>query len=102
MARIDTLFNTLIDRKGSDLHLEEGQKAKIRSNGKLIEISEGVLTRKDMVDLLSEIADKNDWSSFESRGDLDFAYALGDAARFRANYFRHFFGLGAVFRLIPT
>ena len=33
---------------------------------------------------------------------MDFAYALGQEARFRANYFRHFFGLGAVFRLIPS
>ena len=34
--------------------------------------------------------------------DLDFAYAYGDKARFRANYFYKTTGLGAVFRTIPT
>ena len=34
--------------------------------------------------------------------DLDFAYAYGDKARFRANYFYKMTGLAAVFRTIPT
>jgi len=102
MAAIDQLFNTLISEKGSDLHLEEGQKPKIRIHGKLIEVSGDILTREKMTELLSPIALKEDWQRFEARGDLDFAYALGTQARFRANYFRHFFGLGAVFRLIPS
>ena len=102
MADIDLLFNTLIEKNGSDLHLEEGQKPKIRIHGSLTEIDQPILTRERMTALLSGIADAKDWQNFESRGDLDFAYALGTTARFRANYFRHFFGLGAVFRLIPS
>jgi twitching motility protein PilT len=102
MAEIDQLFNTLINEKGSDLHLEEGQKPKIRIQGKLVEVSGEKLTHERMTALLSPIALKEDWQKFETHGDLDFAYALGQQARFRANYFRHFFGLGAVFRLIPS
>ena len=102
MATIDHLFNTLIEQKGSDLHLEEGQKPKIRVQGKLVEVGTDVLTRTRMTTLLSEIPPSEDWSHFQIKGDLDFAYALGQQARFRANYFRHFFGLGAVFRLIPS
>jgi twitching motility protein PilT len=34
--------------------------------------------------------------------DLDFAYAYGDKARFRANYFYKTTGLAAVFRTIPA
>ena len=34
--------------------------------------------------------------------DLDFAYAYGNKARFRANYFFKVTGLAAVFRTIPT
>src|ERR1044072_2516220 len=99
MAKIDALFTTLIERNGSDLHLEEGQKIKIRIHGKLTEISTQALTKDMMTSLLSEITDE--WSHFENKGDLDFAYAF-QASRFRANYYRHFFGLGAVFRLIPS
>ena len=102
MAEIDQLFDSLINKKGSDLHLEEGQKPKIRIYGKLVEAGDEILTREKMIDLLSPIALKEDWERFKTRGDLDFAYALGTQARFRANYFRHFFGLGAVFRLIPS
>ena len=67
-----------------------------------MEIGNETLTREKMIALLSPIALKEDWQKFETRGDLDFAYAFGQEARFRANYFRHFFGLGAVFRLIPS
>jgi len=102
MPAIDKLFNILIDKSGSDLHLEEGQRAKIRIHGKLVEIAPEVLTREHMTALLSQITQEEDWKSFETDGDLDFAYSLGHDARFRANYFRHFFGLGAVFRLIPS
>ncbi len=102
MADIDLLFKTLIDQNGSDLHLEEGQKPKIRLHGKLTEVGAEVLTRERMVALLSQITPKEDWKYFETRGDLDFAYALGQQARFRCNFYRHFFGLGAVFRIIPS
>jgi twitching motility protein PilT len=55
-----------------------------------------------MVALLSPITVKDDWDNFLIHGDLDFAHALPTKERFRANYFRHFFGLGAVFRLVPS
>ncbi len=102
MHQIDHLFNTLIEKNGSDLHLEEGQKPKIRVYGTLMEIGTETLTREKMTALLFPIALKEDWQKFEARGDLDFAYAFGEKGRFRVNYYRHFFGLGAVFRLIPS
>jgi twitching motility protein PilT len=102
MHDIDTLFNTLIKQNGSDLHLEEGQKPKIRLNGKLMEVGSETLTRDKITALLLPITLKDDWQWFITRGDLDFAYAFGEQARFRANYYRHFYGFGAVFRLIPS
>jgi len=102
VAEIDQLFNILIDKNGSDLHLEEGQKPKIRLHGKLVEVSEETLTRDKMTALLLPITVKEDWQEFRTCGDLNFAYAFGEKARFRANYYRHFFGFGAVFRLIPS
>src|SRR3989338_8119146 len=102
MAKIDALFKTLIEQKGSDLHLEQGQKPKIRLNGRLIECEAPVLSGEEITSLLSEIASKEDWEHFGSHGDLDFAHIFGAEARFRANYFRHFFGMGAVFRIIPS
>ena len=103
MAKIDSLFATLIKLHGSDLHLEQGQAPKVRIHGKLTELAGSPpLSQEQMIGLLKEIASDEDWRKFEYNGDLDFAYALGTEARFRANYFRHFHGVGAVFRLIPS
>ncbi len=102
MAKIDTLFDTLMTRGGSDLHLEQGQKPKMRLNGKLVELEGEILTGETINGLLSEIAPPEEWKHFEGHGDLDFAHVFGTKARFRANYFRHFYGLGAVFRIIPS
>lgn len=102
MAEIHKLFDILIANNGSDLHLEQGQKPKIRVHGTLKPAVEEILTHEKMVTLLSQISEPGDWKHFQSHGDLDFAYAYNADSRFRANYFRHFFGLGAVFRLIPS
>jgi len=102
MAEIDHLFKILIDKNGSDLHLEEGQPPKIRVYGKIIEATSETLSRERITSMMSEIIPEEDWQDFANKGDLDFAYILEGTARFRANYFRHFFGLGAVFRLIPS
>ncbi len=102
MLPIENLFNVLIEKNGSDLHLQEGQKPKIRLHGHLITIGDTPLTREQMVQLLEPIATKAHWQHYLSNGDLDFAYSFEDKARFRANYLRQFFGMAAVFRLIPS
>lgn len=102
MAEIHKLFDELVQNNGSDLHLEEGQKPKIRVNGSLREAGADILTSEKMTILMSEIAEHDDWKHFQDFGDLDFAYTYNNDSRFRANYYRHFYGLGAVFRLIPS
>ena len=102
MAQIDQLFKKLIEQKGSDLHLQEGRKPQARVHGHLADLTQDILTQSTLNTLLSEILPAQQWNHFQGHGDIDFAYSLGDQARFRANYFRHFHGLGAVFRLIPS
>src|SRR5690606_29654601 len=60
------------------------------------------LSGERMRELLGELAGRERWEKFEETGDLDFAYSMGDEARFRANYLRQFTGYGAVFRIIPS
>ena len=103
MPKIDVLFRKVITGKGSDLHLQQGRCPRIRINGLLCEVEgESALTGEDIKELLLEIATKESWSVFEKTGDVDFAYSLGNEGRFRVNFYRNFFGLGAVFRLIPS
>ncbi len=103
MAKIDKFFEVLLERSGSDLHLAEGEAPKIRLHGH-IEPLDGPtpLSASEIKAYMEEICEPLRWRRFLDTGDLDFAYALHDDARFRANYYRHVNGLGCVFRLIPN
>ena len=102
MAKIDALFQELITRKGSDLHISEGQPAKIRVHGGIHAIREEILTHEEMESMMTEICDQRAWDRYTAKGDLDFAYEMDDDTRFRCNYFKQNKGYGAVFRIIPT
>ncbi|MCX6874993.1 MAG: PilT/PilU family type 4a pilus ATPase [Verrucomicrobia bacterium] len=103
MAHIDAYFSYLIDSKGSDLHLSEGQPPKIRVHGAVIPIpDQGNLHGEGFHALLEEICEPSAFARLLQTGDLDFAYEMDADSRFRCNYFKQQNGLGAVFRLIPT
>jgi twitching motility protein PilT len=102
MAQIDILFKKMLDAGASDLHLEQGQVPKMRLHGEIVNISKVVLDENSLRDMLIEITPQKLWQKYTKIGDLDFAYEMVKEARFRVNYFRHFDGFGAVFRIIPT
>ena len=102
MAYIDDFFRTLISYGASDLHLAEGQPPKIRRHGEIAPIRQEILTHDEMSYMLSEICSPQRWEKYEESGDLDFAYQMDEASRFRCNYLKQSHGYGAVFRLIPT
>ncbi len=102
MARIDALFDLLLAQGASDLHLGVGYPPLARARGDLVPLRPERLTAHDMESLLFEILEPGQRQRFETEHDLDFAYALGEKARFRCNYFTKETGIAAVFRTIPT
>lgn len=101
--QIDRLFQILVDQGGSDLHLTEGYPPKMRIHGGVSAIEgEPVLTSEFINQLLTEICEPAAFEKFMDEGDLDFAYEMNETSRFRCNYLKQQFGLGAIFRLIPT
>ncbi len=102
MARIDELFDLLLERKGSDLHLGVGYPPLLRVRGELVAARTEAVDTAEMESLLFEITNETQRKQIVEEFDLDFAYAYADKARFRANYFYKTAGLGAVFRTIPT
>src|SRR5436309_6908503 len=102
MASLDQFLNVIVDQGGSDLHIGEGQPPKMRKHGDVAPIREKPLTREETMSMLSEVCGDRNWKLFEERGDLDFAYEMDAASRFRCNYLKQAHGYGAVFRLIPT
>ena len=102
MAYLDTFLQVIVDSGGSDLHIGEGQPPKMRKHGDVVPIREEPVLRDEALTMLSEICGDHRWQIFEERGDLDFAYEMDAASRFRCNYLNQANGYGAVFRLIPT
>jgi len=102
MLTMQALFEKMIASDASDLHLAEGSPPFYRVHGKLQPLQTPPLTHDAISQLLRSICAPDRWQHFVEHGDLDFAYALGDKARFRVNYLRKRTGLGAVSRIIPT
>jgi twitching motility protein PilT len=102
VAEIDRLFDELLARRGSDLHLGVGYSPMGRVRGELVALRGKALTREEMATLLFEILTEEQRTRFTTELDLDFAHAYGEKARFRANFFHKVTGMAAVFRTIPT
>jgi twitching motility protein PilT len=102
MAKIDRFFDILIEKGGSDLHLAQGQPPKIRCHGEISPISDEILTQDDLGSMMQEICETHRWENYLDIGDIDFAYALGERARFRANFYMQGDGYGCIFRIIPS
>jgi twitching motility protein PilT len=102
MANIDALFEKLLAKKGSDLHLGVGLPPLGRIRGELVPLRNNPVTGGEMDELLFEITSDEQRKHIEEEWDLDFAYQYGERARFRANYFFKQTGLAAVFRTIPS
>ena len=101
-AGIAALFDVLLDRGGSDLHLGAGYPPMLRVRGELVAEGDRVLSAADIEALLAPLLTREQAAQFAATGDLDFAHAHGGRARFRANYLRKLGGPGAVFRAIPS
>jgi twitching motility protein PilT len=102
MAYLDDFLRVIVESGGSDLHIGEGQPPKMRKHGDVAPIREEPVSHDEAFTMLSEVCGDHRWQIFEDRGDLDFAYEMDAASRFRCNYLKQANGYGGVFRLIPT
>src|SRR5213080_3976105 len=102
MAELDRFLSVIVKHGGSDLHIGEGQPPKMRVHGDIMPIRDEPISHEEATRMLSEVSGPRNWEIFEQRGDLDFAYEMDEASRFRSNYFKQYDGYGATFRLIPT
>jgi twitching motility protein PilT len=102
MTAIAVLFDKLLERGGSDLHLGVGYPPMMRIRGDLVPEGDKPLAATEVDALLAPLMSREQAAQFAATGDLDFAHAHGTRARFRANYLRKTTGAGAVFRAIPS
>ena len=102
MAKIDAFFKLMNDQGASDLHLVSGSQPILRVHGDMERVKYKPLENDELKAMLYEIAPENKIKVFEETGDVDFAYEIPNLARYRANYFQQKWGVGAVFREIPS
>ncbi len=101
MARIDSFLRLVVEQHASDLHLRPGYKPTVRYCGELHPLPFRVLSQEESSKLVHEIMSPEQRTALSSEQEVDFAYDLEGAGRFRVHTFACSGGAGAVFRVIP-
>jgi twitching motility protein PilT len=102
MAHLDPLLLRMMDNSASDLHVVVGQPPKFRIHGAVTPVDDyPVLDEPTVKQWMFEICSADQRERYLENKDFDFAYGIGERARYRVNYFFQRTGVGAVFRIIP-
>ncbi|MCX6751290.1 MAG: PilT/PilU family type 4a pilus ATPase [Candidatus Nomurabacteria bacterium] len=100
--KLEELILTVIRENGSDLHLGVGKVPAIRVAGELVFLlKHPVLTKEDVVGILSEILDKTKIAKFMEDLEIDFSYDFRGEARLRGNAFFQKGLISVALRLVP-
>ena len=102
MAQIDAFFKLMNDQGASDLHMVAGQQPLLRITGDMERVKYNVLENDQLKAMIYEIIPEDKIKKFEETGDVDFGYEIPGLARYRGNLFQQKYGIGAVFREIPS
>ncbi|MBI4688331.1 MAG: type IV pilus twitching motility protein PilT [Nitrospirae bacterium] len=101
-ADINALLKKAIDMGASDLHIKAGSHPIVRINGAISFIpGEKRLTSEDTEEIASVVIPKAHTGAFKEKGEIDMAYSIPGAGRFRCNCFIQRGSVGIVFRVIP-
>ena len=90
------------DQGASDLHLVSGSQPILRVHGEMERVKYKLMENDELKAILYEICPENKIKVFEETGDIDFGYEVPNLARYRCNFFQQKWGIGAVFREIPS
>ena len=97
------LLRRTLSAGASDLHLKVGTHPVLRLHGELQLLTEyPILSPNIMRALFEAMASPQQMETFLGSGELDFAYTLEEAARFRVNASRQRGSLSLALRVIPN
>lgn len=101
--RIERLLRLMVERNASDLHISTNAPPMLRLDGDMVPVQgEAPLQAEEVRKMLWAIVPERNRKEFEETSDTDFAYEIPQVARFRSNLFVDLYGMGGVFRQIPT
>jgi len=97
------VLTRMSDERASDVHLSPGFPPAMRVRGRIVPLEEyGPLLPQQTRDTVYSLLNDDQRKRFESRKQLDLAYAVPGVARFRVNCFFQRGSISAAFRRIPA
>jgi len=99
---LQTLLQTMINKRASDLHIRAGGPAYIRVDGELVVIAPEPISAAEVEAMLATIMTKRGQKLWQERGEVDFGFQAGDVARFRVNAYHQRQKIAVAIRFIPT
>lgn len=101
--KIENLLEEVVKQDASDLHLTVGVPPMIRVDGSLKPIPNITpLTGAEVEKLIFSVVDEVQKDILLKDMEVDFSFAFGDVARFRANAYHQKGNMALALRLIPT
>lgn len=85
---IEDLMEQLIERGGSDMHIQAGAPVYFRASGKLQPVGDEPLTAEECQRLIFSMLNNSQRKELEQNWELDCAYGVKGLARFRVNVYR--------------
>jgi twitching motility protein PilT len=96
------LLQLVVSEGASDLHIRVGTAPTIRVHGTLHRVEGPGLTPEASEEIMRSITSEEHIQQVRERGGADFAFAFGEAARFRVSVFKEKGNFGMVLRQIPS
>jgi twitching motility protein PilT len=101
--KIENLLEEVVKLDASDLHLTVGSAPMLRVDGFLKAVDgTGPLSEDEVEKLIFSVVDDVQKDILIKDKEVDFSFAFGDVARFRANAYHQKGNMGLALRLIPT
>lgn len=95
------LFQLMIMRGASDIHITTGSPPQLRINGKLTPVGSNPLTATETKQMCYSILTEAQKHRFEEENELDLSFGVKGLSRFRANIFVQRGAVSAAIRAIP-
>jgi twitching motility protein PilT len=96
------LLQLMVSEGSSDLHIRVNTAPTIRVHGTLHRVEGPALKPEDAEELMRSLTSEEHIQQVRERGGADFAFAFGEAARFRVSVFKEKGNFAMVLRQIPS
>jgi len=96
------LLGDMSTRKGSDLLITALAAPAAKVDGKVLHLSDQVLSGEDTLNMAQAIMTEQQFQLFLEKRELDFTVSVSDRLRFRVNAFMQLGQIGMVFRAVTT